>query len=441
MSLINKFLGWIKNEPTDNVPDIRFGRYSDAYKTKQQYEAWDKAISHFDKKEYLESYRAFFDYLNDPKLNNVVVKEEEGVLHFAITQGSKIINGTASSEKVIAETNVAKCERLNVGFMRRLVEMNYGLLYSRFALLDDVICLKFDTSVLDGSPDKLYFALKEVAVKADKHDDLLLNEFSMLKPINHDHIEDLPETEKAIKFKYLHKWINEANDLVRSLDQNKYAAAIAHILLSVAYKIDYLIAPEGSLMDKIEKIHQAFYAQDKSSIIQRNVKIQTILAEILKFDQAKIYEELYNTKATFGFNAVKTPAFIHELMGEELKSVEWHLEQKDQKILPYLLEYIPVHSNFYYGLPKPTKLLFQLIISLLNADYFEALGFSKTYYDTENNKLEEGQIKQKLKSIQKEAVTKYPHFNLEFNKLKWDNRTQFSFSLLKHMTELNYSKN
>ena len=31
-------------------PDIRFGRYSDSYKSKEQYAAWDKSLELFEKK-------------------------------------------------------------------------------------------------------------------------------------------------------------------------------------------------------------------------------------------------------------------------------------------------------------------------------------------------------------------------------------------------------
>ena len=61
--------------------------------------------------------------------------------------------------------------------MRRLVESNYVLEYSRYGLDDDDnLVIKFDTSALDASPYKLYYALKEVAANADKQDDLLLDE-------------------------------------------------------------------------------------------------------------------------------------------------------------------------------------------------------------------------------------------------------------------------
>ena len=49
----------------ENQPDVRFGRYSDSYKTTEQYDAWDSALEKFDNKDYLEAYKKFFFYLRD----------------------------------------------------------------------------------------------------------------------------------------------------------------------------------------------------------------------------------------------------------------------------------------------------------------------------------------------------------------------------------------
>ena len=63
--------------------------------------------------------------------------------------------------------------------------MNFG----RFALGEsNELLVVFDTYTLDGSPYKLYFALKEMATQADKFDDLLLDEFDMLKPVEVSHL-------------------------------------------------------------------------------------------------------------------------------------------------------------------------------------------------------------------------------------------------------------
>ena len=183
MGFFDKF--WYAKEEETEQPNIRFGRYTDSYKLPGNYEAWDKALLSFENGQYLDSYTHFFNYLRDEQEDNVRFWREGEQIHFELFQGSKKITGFANKHKVKAESKIAKTEKLNVGFMRRLIEKNFTLEYSRFSLdPENNICILFDTYTLDGSPYKLYYALKEVAINADKQDDLLLDEFRMLQEVD-----------------------------------------------------------------------------------------------------------------------------------------------------------------------------------------------------------------------------------------------------------------
>ena len=143
MSFFEKlFGGGTKKEPQ---PNLSFGRYSDSYKTAEQYDSWDKSLGLFEKEQYLTSYLEFFTYLRDNFEDNVIWKEENGKIHFEIFQGSKKATGVADANKVTIEAKVAKTDTLNIGFMRRLLERNFSLRYSRFALDPDnnITCLLY----------------------------------------------------------------------------------------------------------------------------------------------------------------------------------------------------------------------------------------------------------------------------------------------------------
>ena len=112
-------------------PSINFGRYTDTYKTPTQYDAWDKALDAFEKKDYLASFRLFFKYLRDEHVDNVNVVEKDGQLNFELLQGSKKIAGYANKKVVRVAAKVVQTDDLNIGFMRRLMEENYNcLLYT-----------------------------------------------------------------------------------------------------------------------------------------------------------------------------------------------------------------------------------------------------------------------------------------------------------------------
>ncbi len=433
----DKLFGWGDKEVE---PDIRFGRYSDAYKSDEQYVSWDKSVAAFDEQRYLESYQAFFDYLRDEGEDNVTYELKDGVIHFSVIQGSKKINGTASNERVVCETNIAKYSKLIVAVMRKLVEMNYGLHYSRFAINDNKICLKFDTSVLDGSPEKLYFALKEVATQADKQDDLLVGEFKSLHLMGDEHVSSLPTTEKKTKYKFLQKWIKDVLSRLKTLDSNKYSTGAAYTLLCLTYRIDYLLAPEGRLMDKLEKIHKEYFANADDSANRKNEKINKIFEDILKIEEESIEKDLYRIKSTFGITAPTAPMQIANLINSEIPSINLYLESKQDDIAVNILEYIAQYCLFYYGVPRPTRALLHLLIRTIHSDYFSELGFSKNYYNAATKEFDVKAIRKKINAINQDARKRFPHFKVYTNQLKYTSLVDFLVSLLRQIQQLKYDR-
>lgn len=176
-----------------------FGRFTDAYKSTEQYEAWDKAVLHFENRDFQDAIAEFINYIQDTSEHNVS-KLASGALDFDILQGSKTIMVRTKNGQIRVNCKIAHADQLHIGFMRRLLDLNYELKYVRYGLSEDeVIQLLFDTALEDASPYKLYFALKELAIHADKQDDLLVDEFSFLKPIRSGQIESLPVAEVKLK--------------------------------------------------------------------------------------------------------------------------------------------------------------------------------------------------------------------------------------------------
>ena len=196
MSFFDRFFG---SDKKTEQPDIRFGRYSDVYHTSSQDHAFDEAVRFFEDERYIDSYRSFFDYLRNEEEDNVKVWEEDGFLKFELYQGSKKVVGYGNERKLRAEAKIAKVKTLQASFMRRLLEKNFELKYSRFTLTEDQeIAIVFDTYTVDGSPFKLYAALKELATNADKQDDILLDEFNSLEQADLHVRRGLPEWESRL---------------------------------------------------------------------------------------------------------------------------------------------------------------------------------------------------------------------------------------------------
>ncbi len=169
-----------------------------------------------------------------------------------------------------AEVKLAKMQQPSVPVMRRLLEMNFGLYYSRYALNDNELCMRFDTNIETANPSKLYYGLKELAIKSDKQDDLLVQDFTFLERLDEEHIAEIPDTEKLVKYEALQNWITETLDKIASVDADKFSGGICYLLLALVYRIDFLISPEGQLLNDLEKISGIYFKKDDRQMVEKN---------------------------------------------------------------------------------------------------------------------------------------------------------------------------
>jgi hypothetical protein len=417
---------------------IRFGRYSDSFKPKDKVDAWTESEKLFEEKKFLDSYNTLFRYIKDDTQNNVKLSGENGRIKFELLQGTKIVKGYADEKKVTAESHIAGFEKLSVAVMRRLMEMNFSLFYTRFALKDNLICIKFDSSTADGSPRKLYYAFKELATRADKQDDLLIDDFSTLKPVETAPIETLPESEKEIKYKYFVKWINDTLKRVSELKEDSFAGGISYLLLNLLYKIDYLITPEGTLMNELEKISFGYFAKDNKSFIEKNRNMKEAFQKLAAMPKEKIVEDFYRVKSTFGIANPAAHQAVIDVFNSNLMNVKWYLDNKYEDIAYAIYEYAAGHCVFTYGLAKPTVQLFHLVYNILEQDYFNELGFEERLYFPEEKKFNEKVIKDRINKIIEEGKVQYPQLAFKTDNLKFETMAALLRTYFTEVHGLNY---
>ena len=134
-------------------PEVVFGRFTDSYKKSIKYKKWDEALELFEEMKYRECIRQFMSYLRDDDLENLKFWEDGFETKFEFFQGSKKISGLVDNVKIMAEAKIADAKKMNVGFMRRLLEQNFSLKYSRYALdKNENLTIVFSSYLLDSSP-------------------------------------------------------------------------------------------------------------------------------------------------------------------------------------------------------------------------------------------------------------------------------------------------
>lgn len=442
MSLFDRLFS--KKLAEQQEPDIRFGRYTDSYKTAAQYEAWDQSLEAFEQEDYIGSYRSFFSYIHDAREGNVVLQENgEERIEFELYQGSKKVVGFANAFQLKASATVAHADDLHIGFMRRLIEQNYDLKYSRFALAqNNDIQIIFDTYTLDGSPYKLYYALKEVATNADKQDDLLINEFPMLKQTQASHLRDLPREEKEVKYRFITEKIQSVFREMDhgNLDGNQYPLGVSYLLLDLCYRLDYLAKPEGFMMESLERMHRQFFAKDEKNTAQKNQVLRKEFEHLLERPKEELFKELYIVRSTFGItNPVNHDALVNLIDGE-LHNMDWFVEHGHEQIALAIPGYLAGYSLFYYAVPKPDRDFLHLYLQITEPDYFSALGFPDQYYRPEKGQFDKRAIRRAIKKIVETNQDHYPKMRPTLSSLRFDNLAAFAKSYLLMVRNLDVTK-
>ncbi|MCF8244238.1 MAG: hypothetical protein K9J37_03335 [Saprospiraceae bacterium] len=437
MNLFGRLFG--TNTPPPQ-PSIRFGRFTDSNRSTEREEAFDAALRDFDKENYLSAYVSFFNYLLDEEEQNVRVREERGELHFEFFQGSKKITGFANDRKLYAEAKIAKAKSLQSSFMRRLLEVNYELKYSRFTLSpDNEITIVFDTYTSDGSPYKLYAALKELATHADKHDDILVDEFEALEITDLNIRRVLPDWEKKVKYDYIQQEIRATFNEIDTgkLNTDQYPVAVTYLLLHLCYKLDYLTKPEGYMMEVLEHIHRIAFAQDGKNASQKNLALRKEFQKLLDRQQEKFFHEMYEVSATFG----TTPPIDHQnvaiLIDQELPNMRWYADHGYEHIAVAVPGFIIGRALFNFALPPPDKALFNLLMQIMEADYFNSLGFEPLVVKAVFN---EKNIRQSIRQLVGRYKNEFPKFRPDVKKLVFSSMPDFSESFLLMVRELDLAK-
>lgn len=428
-----------KPPPASTEPVHRFGRYTDAYKPPVKYDAYAAANETFEEGDFLGSVATFLEYLRDEAEDNVKWSRKGDKLYFEFYQGSKRVTGLADREQLRATARIARLDRLDTKLLRRLTTMNYALKYSRFALdEEDCLTIVFDTLVHDGSPYKLYHALKEMALRADKQDDLLIEEFGeKVSEVEVTHLEPIPAEEKAVKLDFLRQRIDAVLAYLSSASINPEAhpGAVAYLLLDLVYRLDYLLVPEGHTMEALERMHRMYFArEDDRPVTYKNVRLLTELQQLLERAPEAFAGELYAGKSTFGITLPASHDRLSSLISNELSNMDWYEDNGYPEVAHAIPGYIAGYALFNYAIPLPDRELLHLYYRITEEDYFQRLGYRQQL--TKNGQPYRRAIRAVINEIASRHRAEYPWFRPAVNGVDYGNTLDFSRTFLEMIRDM-----
>lgn len=421
--------------------DIKFGRYTNAFRGGIKNDLWKESEAlYFDEIKYIDSYMKFFEYLKDEEVNNVEYERTGEEIKFIVKQGSKHIKGRIDATKITAVSEIAQMEKFSVPVMRKLLEHNYTLFYTKFALDNDRAILKFDSANKACQPEKLYYALRELALRGDKSDDLLISDFSALKPLN-EHKIALSADVLDLKYIYFTKWINEV--IAKANDKqitDKYSGAVSYMFLNMIYRIDYILHPEGALLNRLEKISSNYFAKDNKSLLEKIEIMKKGFEEILSLEKNKIFEGFYDVISTFGITNPTQHAAVQDTFKNNLQNVDYYINEKKEEYALVIFEYLAGYCLYSYGLPKPTRDLLHIVFVILNEDFFREAGVKELYYSGSAKTFDEKLLKERISKIIEEAKEDFPLADIKTENLKFSTLIAFLKSYINEINQLNYNK-
>lgn len=435
--MLGKLFGWSRKKETAE-PDIVFGRYSDNNKTVSKIARWTESEKLFKDNKKPESMDAFFDYLQDDDQQNVVYDRNGETGRFELYQGTKIVRGTYNDKHLQAEVTLARMPKPTVPVMRRLLEMNFNLYYSRFALSDDRLCMRFDSDLNTATPNKLYYGLRELATKADKQDDLLVQNFASLEAIDTGHVLPMLDQEKEVRYQFLQKWIRDILEYINSLDTDKFSGAISYLLLTLAYRIDYLITPEGPLLNEVEAIPDIYFKKDNKPVAEKNRSMIDAFHKLQSKTKEQVSPYLFRSRHTFSIVTPQNYKTIVESIKGAHQNMHWYRENNYPFIAGKIAEYGIGYCQYSYSLPKPLSALYTLFMNVNYNDYFKALGFSTTYYHADRKEVDKEEVSDKIEEIINTWQNKYPRLQFNTDALRFDSLLGFNYSFTKELINLRF---
>jgi len=441
MGLFDRLFSSDKEEETEPIDVPIFGRYSDNNKTAAQLKKWTQSKKSYDAQKYSESIVDFFTYLRDPNIDNVIFTPDGENAKFSIFQGSKKVSGSIDENCVRAEVSIAKFNKRSVPVLRKLLEKNFQLYYSKFYLDDDKIKLKIYNNVLAAAPNKLYYALKELSIQADRLDDILVDDFSALDADGIGHIEECTPEEKQIKYDFFRYWLDKTIAKIEKLKPDTFSGGISYMMLNLIYKLDYLLLPEGRLTEKLEEANTIFWTNMKEiPVAERNYKMLSKLKELQQWKEEDVKKYFYKAKHTFSLTKPTPFKNVIDTINSTFKNAVWYRENEHNDIALEMLEYSFAYSQFSFSLPKPATQLFDIMMHVNHNDFYIAMGYQDSLYDRASKTFDTKKIIEKIEAINKENQERYKLMSIDTAALDFENLQSFNFTLLLQITKLDFRK-
>jgi hypothetical protein len=209
------------------------------------------------------------------------------------------------------------------------------------------------------------------------------------------------------------------------------------LLLALAYRIDYLIVPEGKILHDLEKIVELYFKKDERQTSEKNRDIIDSFEKLKNRSKEEVFEALYRSKHTFAIVTPQNYKTIADAIYNANQNVNWYRDNNYPSIAAQIVEYGTAYCQYSYSLPKPVTEFFHLFMMVNHGEFFKALGFNASYYDVQTKRFDTDKITARIRQIVDTWKPKYPNLKMKLENLKYDSLVSFNVSFTTEVEYLN----
>lgn len=420
-----------------------FGRGINANLSPDEEDFFNKSYEAFEKKEILEAYEYFFksleNFTNGISNENITLLREDEKLSFEILQGCAKIKGYITHEHLYAESILTKKSDASVALNRYILERNYQLTYTNYFSDEGYLKLKLYHDNITMSPQKVFFPLRELALNADFDKEYARCEFTGTTLEDIAHLQPLDEKELALKYAFLHAWIEEVTSQITTFPPNDNAGMQAFSFLCLYYKIDYLLTPKYEIYHQMSRKLQEYFSDESSTIETKNEELKEYVALLKEMDFEVFKGKFYEAKYTFNPSDKTSNEEINLFISDSLSKIRWYKNNRYNQIIPTLYSYIAFHILYNYGLHPVAKALLHTLVEIQNQNFFQALDYT-VLYNEKTKTFAKKIIVTKIEDIIEPYQERFKLLEPFGSKLNYTTLNEFSNSFYLQLQDLNFEE-
>jgi hypothetical protein len=263
-----------------------------------------------------------------------------------------------------------------------------------------------------------------------------VQDFQQLKPIDTEHIEEIPVAEKEIKYQYLLEWIKETTEMIGAVDAEKFAGGNAYLLLSLVHRISFLLLPEGKLLRELEEIYAIYWKVDNRPTTEKNRDMLEAFQKMATKTKEDVFPYLFRSLSTFAIVAPTLYKNVAESIHKANENAIWYKTNAYPVWSNRICEYGIGFAQYSYSLPKPLTDLYLLFMQLNYPAFFTALGFQLPY--SSNGILQKEPITKRIQEICTVWREKYSALEFKTENINYTSLEEFNFSFCNELEFLNF---